>query len=523
MRTLLQLLFLFLYTFTCLGQTFEWVKTPPIHLTFNAELVSYGTLVDQNGAIYHCGFKDQQMAYSFIMGRLLLDKYNPDGTLLFSKTIHGKVHLERMMVDNSNNLYLLVSFIETISFGPFSLENTTQGLDYVLIKLDSAGEFLWHYEVSLPNSHVQDAIALAIDQQDKVYIGYDNYNTSYITKLSNSGIEEMTLIQDNVSIISSLAIDEDGNILAAGSCLNTNASFAGLTIESNFDYSVYLVKYSPTGIPQWVKVQEDITCINPIVVAKGIDEIYWANHAVFPMTFGTHSIIGPEENTFGLDFFLTRVNHQGEYQWVREVPGAGGVHLGGQQFLALDNQGNIYFTGSHLGPSIVWENNHIVPATAHAGHRQVIVFKFNPQGVIQGFVNAGGNLYNKGDSVAIGSDGSIFLTGIIRGNAQFGELSYQAEGDFDFATFLAKINQETLSSSTPNQQPFEIYPNPTQDKIFWTSTIDVNQVRAFSLDGKMLKLPHQNGLCLTGVLAKGVYIFEFDSTEGIIRKKVVKN
>ena len=94
-------------------------------------------------------------------------------------------------------------------------------------------------------------------------------------------------------------IDNEGNIYTAGSCANSNSKFANVTVPATFSYNTYVAKYSPTGVYQWVKFVQDITCPDPQVKAKNQDEVYFSSTLTGAYSFDTITAQGPNG---GYDF-----------------------------------------------------------------------------------------------------------------------------------------------------------------------------------------------------------------------------
>ena len=169
----------------------------------------------------------------------------------------------------------------------------------------------------------------------------------------------LTIEQQNVNIISSVSVDNEGYIYTAGSCANANSKFANVTVPATFSYTTYVAKYSPTGVYQWVKYVQDITCPDPQVKAKSQNEVYFSSTLNGAYAFDTIIAEGP---TGGYDFFIAKLNATGNYQWVREIPGTGRAFVGKRNYLNLDTAGNIYFAGStssKLGKQHYYYLNHL--------------------------------------------------------------------------------------------------------------------------------------------------------------------
>jgi hypothetical protein len=108
---------------------------------------------------------------------------------------------------------------------------------------------------------------MAIDASDQIYLGFNDFENAYIEKLSPQSVLLETIIQQHVRMISSVSVDNQGNIYSAGGCAEFNSAFAGVPVPAPFTYTTYLAKYDADGVFQWVKYVEDITCPEPQVKA----------------------------------------------------------------------------------------------------------------------------------------------------------------------------------------------------------------------------------------------------------------
>ena len=207
--------------------------------------------------------------------------------------------------------------------------------------------------------------------------------------------------------------------------------------------------------------------------------------------------------------------------WVREVPGNGSVDVGTKNFLNLDAQGNIYFSGIISGGVINWGNG-ITSNTNTFGNREALVLKYNPQGEILMAALAGGTSNDEANSISIDPNGSIYVSGLIRGSATFGTLSFTADDPLDYTPFLAKIQDDNLSVPHNALTDLRVYPNPVTNLLTVQTSQTIVNLTVFSLNGQRIQLP-QNGnqLDFSGV-ANGVYVVEVVMENGLERVKVVR-
>ncbi|RZJ56478.1 MAG: hypothetical protein EOO45_28750, partial [Flavobacterium sp.] len=370
-------LFLILASAAINAQTFEWLQTPPITFSMNPNMLSYATVCDPAGNVYLSGFKDGAFPYTEILGNLYFNKYSSNGSEVFSKTITGKAFIYNMVSDHDGNIIMALGSYGALTVDETVLTDADTEMHFVLVKLDSEGSLLWYDELMINNNgflYVSDFKGLAVDAQNNIYAGYDSYSICRITKYSPQGTALMTINQTNVSRITSIGVDDAGDIFAAGSCASGQlAIFNGVIAPSQLQYNTYIVKYSQFGAYQWVKFVDDVTCSEPRVAVSSENAIYFSSYLYGDFMFGDIQADGP--GGVGSDFFLAKLDGNGNYQWVREVPGAGIADLGRSNYLNVDNFGNIYISGSTDGATN-WGNGQ----ETGPGPRRSLLLKYNPEG-----------------------------------------------------------------------------------------------------------------------------------------------
>lgn len=444
------------------AQNFGWVKTPYYQLDLNPDMVAYCTALDPSGNIYFAGFKDNPFPYNDILGDQYYEKYSSSGDMLFSKTITGKAIVNNITADTEGNIIMALGFYETVTFDGITLEGTDQNMLFALIKFDSNGNHLWHKELMIEQDGffwISDFRAITTDTDNNIYAGYDNFSLSYIKKFSPAGTELLTIAQDNVGRITSLGVDNAGNIYAAGSCASQyDATFAGIEVPSGLIYNTYLVKYSAAGEYRWVKFVEDVTCSESRVAVKSPDAVYFSSSLFGSFAFDSITAEGPLSSE---DFFLAKLNAEGQCQWVREVHGQGNAVHGRRDFLSLDNSGNIYLSGRTSG-EISWGNN-IQTSTTGIGTKSLLL-RYNPQGTVVNAVTFAGSGYSRADGVSISTSGDIYLAGMGYGSGTFGDITY-TDADNDYYIYLTKINFAALSAAGFSNRTALLYPNPAGNYI----------------------------------------------------------
>jgi len=508
------LLFSFIFA---TAQSVEWVATPAIAITTPVPS-GYICATDAFGNAYFAGYKDNPYSYTELFGNLLYQKYTTSGTLLFSKTISERAVVHQIQSDSQGNMLLAVEHLNTLTYETTAIPNGTGLPQHVLLKISPTGDLLWHKVLTMPVVGVNTFRAIAFDGLDNIYVGYDNYGTCHIEKLSPAGVSLLLIVQQNVNRLTSLAVDAAGNIYATGSCANSNSTYAGVLQPTNFNYTVYLVKYNAAGVFQWIKYVQDITCTTPMVQVATDGNVYWAAELFLPVQLGTIQMEGP--TTGGSDFFLAKLNALGEYVWAREVPGAGSVEVGHHNFLQVDALGSVYLTGTLSGGITQW-NEQVTTNTGTFSNRQILLLRYLDNGALIFAFTTGGAQNDYGNSIATTSTDTVLLTGKMQGNSNLGWYTHTNADPFGYNPFLAKISPITLSLPDSETTPLRVYPNPVTDLLTVETSQTIVGITVFSLNGQRMSLPQfGNQVDFSGV-ANGVYVVEVITESGVERFKLL--
>ncbi len=417
------------------AQSFKWVNHQTLSIPFNPDIASFISAADTHGNSLLASIYNYKIIFSGYYGDVSVKKFDPSGALLFNKILYGKVLTEHVQTDNSSNIYVTGTFMDTLNIdNTHFLYNTGTGFstnDFI-IKLDQNGDFVWakNLAVTYPGFNL-DAVKI---KGGYMFAGLLNFDQGSIKKFDLNGNEVMSIIQSPVRGISGIDIDELGNIYSVGSCGNVNVNFGGQMNTAPFVYNAYFVKYNSSGTCQWARFVEDVTFSHIDVACDHSGSLYASGNLHGSFFFGN---IQAQGSQWVYDFFLTKIDASGNFVWLREVPNTptitGDAGKAKVNAMAVDNQNNVYFSG-FLRSTVNWGNNVITTST---GYMDVLVLKFNPNGIIQWGKKAGGTGGNRADNISIDNSGNLFIAGNLSSTVTFDTITVTGTGNIN--PFIAKI------------------------------------------------------------------------------------
>ncbi len=137
-------------------------------------------------------------------------------------------------------------------------------------------------------------------------------------------------------------------------------------------------------------------------------------------------------NCIDHDIFTAKYDSNGNLMWMKGI-GGGGDDIGWG--IAIDKNKNIYVAAS-FQDTLNLPNDTLISS----GYLDVLIAKYNSNGVFQWAKKAGGNLGDYAYAVAVDSHDDIYLTGSFFGNAIFGTTGLSSRGLNDI--FLAKYDTD---------------------------------------------------------------------------------
>jgi hypothetical protein len=479
---------------------FEWAKS----IGGMADDLSRSIVIDSYGNLYITGsfsgtvdFDPGPATFNLTSNGsddIFITKMDALGNFLWAKNIGGSLSdfSTSVITDPLNNVYLTGGFQDIVDFNPgLNLLNLNSNGDYdiFILKLDSAGNFIW--AKSMGGTWFDFSSSIKVDAGGNIYTtgsftstaDFDPNNSTFflspppggsneifISKLDSAGnfIWAKSMGGTSIDISYSLAIDEVCNVYTTGTFRGTS-DFD----PSSSDYSLgsaggsddcFISKLDSSGNFIWAN------CFG----AMGYD---WGGNITVDKdgnVYTTGSFIGTIDFDPGLtnnyltstgdgDIFILKLNNAGTLVWAKRM---GGLGYDYGLVNTVDSVGNVYITGGFQdtvdfdpGPAFYNLNS--------LGGNNIFILKLNPLGSFEWAKSIGGQSSYNGNSIAIDKLGNVYTTGDFQGAVDFdpGMNIYNLNSTGGADVFIQKLSQISTGLSEEQVSRFRIFPNPTNDEL----------------------------------------------------------
>jgi len=218
------------------------------------------------------GIYTDSIGNSFVTGKydtaVFIAKYDNSGNCLWIKH-HKKTTSAaniKISCDAKGNSYILGRFNTSISFDTITVFSFGHD-DIFIAKFDSVGNCLWVKHAGGPQDDW--GLGISTDPDGKSYITGSYYNMASFdsTKLTGDELSDVFLAKyDNTGkclwakkgggpswdMGSAIFIDASGNSYITGNFMES-ATFDTMTVVTNGYIDIFIAKYKPSGICEWVR------------------------------------------------------------------------------------------------------------------------------------------------------------------------------------------------------------------------------------------------------------------------------
>lgn len=334
-------------------------------IIFSGDEIATAIAIDQTGNVYVTGESKGDWATV---------KYNSQGILRWVSRFAG-INVNRandLVVDDEGNVYVT----------GYDAQAPGNIHDYITIKYDSSGAELWVARYNGTGNHEDEAIAIALDASDNVYVtGNSNVHSDFVTiKYNSDGVEQWVAIysgpSSSIDQPTGLTVDDSGNVYVTGFSRGLpSARYA-------------TVKYNSEGVEQWIAHYDtpfDGILDDEAATAIGIDNA------------GNVFVTGWSIDGTGADYATLKYNIQGVQQWLNRYDG-NATSIGSAEDMVIDHLGNIYVLGTIIGLGTGSE---------------LAIIKYDSAGSLQWATHydPGGNWEDRAVAIDVDNQGNAYVLG----------------------------------------------------------------------------------------------------------------
>ena len=423
----------------------------------NGEDSGYGVAGDSLGNTYVTGcfsstvdFDPGDGVVAYTGPGVFLSKFDSTGDFIWVKAWAASSYdsgngFVDIAISNTDEIYVTGTFNGPVDFDPGSGEenHTTNGsYDVFLSKFDTSGNFIW--VKTWGGSSFDEGLGVATDTSGNVFVTGFFYLT--VDFDPGSGVDNHTSNGDDDSFLSKF--DSAGNFLWAktwggtvgnnpGVCvavdLSGNALVTGM-FRGGFDFDpgtgidnhvaqgsmdVYVSKFDSSGDFVWANTWGGSEGDRGYGVAvDGSENVYvtggfWSPTVDFDPGGGVDI-----HNTNGdADAFLSKFDSSGDFIWAKTWGGAVNNEIGNA--IAVETSGIVYVNGCFNG-TVDFDPGSGVDNHVANGPDDTFLSKFDTSGDFEWAITwNGGTDYENGYGVALGSLGSIYVTGFFDETVNF--------------------------------------------------------------------------------------------------------
>ncbi len=198
----------------------------------------------------------------------------------------------------------------------------------------------------------------------------------------------------NENVSTKITVDKLGNSYALGYFKRKMALSGTISLTSNGDYDIYVVKYNDIGQVQWAKsfggAGDDRAYA---ITVDSTNNLIFGGYITQSVVFGIYTLTSIGQN----NAFLARLDSLGNCFWASAYGNWDGNVISD---ICVDKNGNAYATGSFKGSNVNFGNGHLL--TSHGSATNFFVLKVDSAGTTRWAKSGGcGSLYDYGISLTL--------------------------------------------------------------------------------------------------------------------------
>ena len=373
-------------------------------------------------------------------------KYDSNGTPLWARRLGGtgSQFVSSVSTDSSGNVIVTGTYTSSDPLDIFAADGSTVSFrltsaqdECFVVKYDPSGTPLWARRIG--GTGTDRAISVSTDSSGNIVVGGNHASNPLNIYTANGTTVSFTLTGGGGCFVvkydpsgtplwarrmgtttdqaNSVSTDSSGNIVITGeyrsnpfNIFAANGTTVSLTLSiSGINSDVFVVKYDPSGTPQWARriggTGSDIaysvsTDLSGNVIVTGQYgstplNIYAANGTTVSSTLANSGII---------DVFVVKYSSNGSLFWASSI---GGTAVDQPGSVTTDSSENVIVVGQYQSTSIITG-----PVSfTNSGSIDAFVVKYNSGGSVIWGRRMGGTSGDIAYSVSTDSSGNVIVTG----------------------------------------------------------------------------------------------------------------
>ncbi len=479
------------------GPNFDWAKQMGGTDWDNG----YSIAVDNYGSIYTTGLfrgtadfdpgADTFNLTSNGGNDIFVSKLDPMGGFVWARSF-GSTKFEyayAIDVDDEGSVYITGQFSDSVDFDPgpdVSYLYSNGSNDIYILKLDSAGDFVWAKSIG-GGGVVDQGYALTVDADHNLYVtgsfvgtvdfdpGPDVFNLNPLNMAGNAFVLKLDAVGDFVWAKDmgqvanaysscfgySIATDSMSNVYVTGGFKDTIDFDPGIDeykLVGKGSQDIFIVKLDSIGDFVWAK---SMGSVHPTRADVGLSIAMDPEQNVYVTgTFNETVDFDPGTDVFNLtadnaqdsDIFILKLNNDGEFVWAKSISGnTNSPFENNFSFsIKLDKAGNSYVSGYFWGIADFDPGTSLVSLTS-TGASDIFILKLNPSGDFVWVKQFGGANIDVTRSSALDASGNIYTTGWFRDISDFDPgpgTALLTASNADIVIFKLSCGDTTTSSIT---------------------------------------------------------------------------
>jgi hypothetical protein len=489
---------------------------------------------DEQKNIYVCGPLRGQASFGSINlsgNGSFFTKYNQNGQATWAVYLPGMT-CRAVAADIYGYSYVTGNFQSTSKIGDTTITNNGPSAIF-LARFDGRGRLAWirkgsglgndiAYGVAndlFGNTFVTGSFESFMDLDSQTSVLSSGKGDVFIAKYDSLGrvlwANKAGGIGEDAGV--ALSADLSGNVYLTGR-FSGNAIFHNKDATSKGGYDIFITKYNSLGLQLFLQTYGGSG--DDVPAAIGLDGS--SNMCITGTFSGTADFSTKQLKSTKKDAFLAQFDKAGAVQWA--------VGIGGSQDdigtgVSVDAHSNVFVTGVFSGKADFGDGTTL----KNIGKSDIFVAKYDGGGNLKWKISAGGtNGSDTSRAVCVDHDDIALITGSIRSDASFGNISLKGDsGSF----FVAKLAQDPSGIGTYQtyNKDLNIFPNPSNGVIYINGNELAERENQFTLSdltGKIIEtgIMGNNGLQEIDLVSQpsGIYFIRINNKNGTYAGKAVK-